>query len=235
MLDFTGLRGPVDMIAAMRLLVVLVGLIALAASAAAADLAGVVRDGGGQPVADAVLYAVARTPLQSKASPRPVVVDEVNAQFTPFVTPVQLGAKVSFTNADTYAHNVYSVSETKVFSLPLSRQLSADIVADRAGVIVLGCNIHDWMVAYLLVVDTPYYAVTNANGASVLRGLVAGEYDVYVWHPGIGTGPNAPQRIAVSEGAIASVAFTISLRPDGLWRIDKANPIGRYQERASGG
>ncbi len=219
----------------MRLLAVLGSLFALAASASAADLAGVVRDRSGQPVADAVLYAVARTPILAKQAPRPVVVDEVNAQFTPFVTPVQLGAKVSFTNADTYAHNVYSVSETKVFSLPLSRQLSADIVADRTGVIVLGCNIHDWMVAYLLVVDTPYYTVTNANGASLLRGLVAGEYDVYVWHPGIGTDLNPPQRIAVSEGAIANIAFTISLRPDGLWRIDKANPIGRYQERASGG
>lgn len=219
----------------MRLLAVLGSLFALAASAGAADLAGVVRDRSGQPVADAVLYAVARTPLLAKQAPRPVVVDEVNAQFTPFVTPVQLGAKVSFTNADTYAHNVYSVSETKVFSLPLSRQLSADIVADRTGVIVLGCNIHDWMVAYLLLVDTPYYTVTNANGASLLRGLVAGEYDVYVWHPGIGTDLKPPPRIAVSEGAIANIAFTIPLRPNGLWRIDKANPIGRYQERASGG
>lgn len=204
-------------------------LIGQASAAAAADLAGTVRDAAGNPLSDAVLYAIPRNtrlPALAAAMP-PTAIDQVNSQF-PFITPVRSGTSVVFRNADSYGHTVYSVSATKVFDIPLSRDVvSAPVVFDKAGVVVIGCNIHDFMVGYILVVDTPFFAVTNASGTAILRGLPTDTHDVYVWHPGM-PGPSAAQEFAVTGSAIVNAEFRVGLRPDGLWRIDRNNPVGRY-------
>jgi hypothetical protein len=196
----------------------------------AADLAGIVRDGAGAPVADAVLYAVPRAaPLPPIATPTPppTAIDQVNSQF-PFIKPIRRGSSVVFRNADTYGHTVYSVSQTKVFNIPLSRDVvSAPVVFDTAGVVGVGCSIHDYMLAYILVLDTPYFAVTNATGTAVLHNLPADTHDVFVWHPGM-AGAAQPQPVAVTEGAIANAEFRLALKLDGLWRIDRNNPVGRH-------
>ena len=179
--------------------VMLVFACATAMATAAADLAGTVRDAAGNPLADAVLFAIPRgtalPPLPANAPS--TAVDQINSQF-PFVTPLRAGSPVVFRNADSYGHTVYSVSATKVFNVPLSRDVvSAPVLFDKAGVVVIGCNIHDFMVGYLLVVDTPYFAVTNASGTAILRNLPADTHDVYVWHPGIPGSPPS-QQIAVT-------------------------------------
>ena len=120
-----------------------------------------------------------------EAAPVPAVIDQVSAQFALFVTPVQAGARVTVTNADPYGHNIYSVSEAKAFNLPVSHDVAVDVVLDKPGVVLVGCNIHDWMVAYLLVLETPYFSVTSAQGSAVLRNLPPGTYEVSVWHPGL--------------------------------------------------
>ena len=209
-------------------------LIGQAAFAQAADLAGTVRDAAGNPLADAVFFAIPRNtrlpPLPAAAAP--TAIDQVNSQF-PFVTPVRTGTPVVFRNADTYGHTVYSVSSTKVFDSPLSRDVvSAPVSFDKPNVVVIGCSIHDFMVGYLLIVDTPYFAVTNGSGTAVLRGLAQDTHDVYVWHPGM-PAPTAAQEVVVTNAAIVNVEFRVGLRPDGLrpdglWRIDRNNPVGRY-------
>jgi hypothetical protein len=205
-------------------------LAALATGAAeAADVAGIVRDANGAPVADAIVYAVPRNrplpPLPAAAPP--TAIDQVNSQF-PFVTPIRRGSTVVFRNADTYGHTVYSVSPTKVFNIPLSRDVvSAPVVFDVAGVVVIGCSIHDYMLAYLVVLDTPYYAVTNATGTAILANLPADTHDVFVWHAGM-TGTPAPTPLVVADGTIANAEFRLALKLDGLWRIDRNNPVGRH-------
>ncbi len=201
----------------------------LSSAARAADVAGIVRDANGAPIADAILYAAPRnapTPAAPAAS-APLAIDQVNAQF-PFVTPMRRGSTVVFRNADTFGHTVYSVSQAKTFTIPLSRDVvSAPVVFDTAGVVVVGCSIHDWMIAYVLVLDTPYYAVTNATGTAVLQNLPADTHDVYVWHPGMTTPPQ-PLPITVAAGAIGNAEFRIDLKLDGLWKIDRNNPVGRF-------
>ena len=171
--------------------------------AGAAGLAATVRDGGGNPIADAVIYAVPRThkPPPPETPPQ-AVIDQVRARFTPFVTAVRAGTEIVFPNADQIGHNVYSLTQRKTFELPLSRDVRAPPVRfDEPGVAVLGCNIHDWMVAYVMVLETPYFGVTDATGATVLRGLPVDSYDVWVWHPGLAVSEATPPRTAGDPGA----------------------------------
>ena len=129
--------------------------------ALAASVIARVADSAGAPVFEAVVYLVP-TGAKPAVTPRPGVMDQANKEFLPLVVPVQLGASVSFPNKDNIRHHVYSFSPAKVFQLKLySGTPSKPLVFDKPGVVVLGCNIHDWMVGYIYVVDTPYFAKTD--------------------------------------------------------------------------
>jgi plastocyanin len=142
-----------------------------------------VRGKGGAPVSDAVVYAV---PEGRKPPPptREAVMDQKDRTFVPHVLPVQTGTAVRFPNSDDVRHQVYSFSPAKRFQLPLYEGTpAAPVVFDRAGVVALGCNIHDRMSAYVVVVDTPHFAVSRGGRAELLD-LPAGSYAVHVWHEG---------------------------------------------------
>jgi len=99
------------------------------------------------------------------------------------VNVVQTGTSVSFPNSDNIRHSVYSFSAPKIFTLKLYAGRSAEpVVFDKPGLIVLGCNIHDIMIAWLLVVDTPYFAHTDAGGMAILAKLPPGDYTLRTWH-----------------------------------------------------
>ena len=83
-------------------------------------------------------------------------IDQVNKEFVPLVSVVQTNTEITFPNSDNIRHSVYSFSPAKVFSLKLyAGKSAAPVIFDKAGLVVLGCNIHDLMVSWLLVVDTP--------------------------------------------------------------------------------
>ena len=84
------------------------------------------------------------------------------------------------------------------------------VVFDKAGTAVLGCNIHDKMVAYIHVVDTPYFARTDAKGTASID-VPAGEHRVRAWHPLLGPG-GAPQEslIRAVAGSAATASFRLS-------------------------
>lgn len=137
----------------------------------------------GKPVSD---VAVVFTPLTAITAPSPstAVVDQVQKQFTPYVSVVQVGSKVSFPNKDNIRHHVYSFSPAKPFELKLySGTPSQPVVFDKTGIVVLGCNIHDWMLAYVMVVDTPYFAVSDHQGNATVNDLVSARYRMQIWHP----------------------------------------------------
>ena len=104
--------------------------------------------------------------------------------FVPFVLPVQLGTAVQFPNKDPFRHQVYSFSPAKTFELKLYGASDVSTVTfDKEGVVPLGCNIHDNMLAYIYVVGTPYFSTTSAAGESKLAQVPDGTYAVKVWHP----------------------------------------------------
>jgi plastocyanin len=158
-------------------------LLALPLFAHAATLEIDVRDAKGAAVRDAVVYAV---PEGRPVAPsrQTAVMDQKNRMFVPHVLPVQTGTAVRFPNSDDIRHQVYSFSEAKTFQLPLYTGMPANpVIFDKPGVATLGCNIHDRMTAYIVVVDTPHFGATGKSGHVTLSNLASGKYTVTVWHP----------------------------------------------------
>ena len=175
----------------------------------------------GRPLAGAVLYAL---PLDARRLPPPAaaVMDQRDRRFVPQILPVQTGAAVSFPNTDSISHHVYSFSPAKRFELYLPKNESRSDrgraerrrgpeVFNRPGVVALGCNIHDWMLAYILVVDTPWFAKADAQGKAVLAELPAGHYRLVVWHPRI-TDAEATLRREVRLAADGAESWQLQLR-----------------------
>ena len=191
------------------------GLAAAAAAcgfASAASVSGTVTDAGGAAVADAVVYALALG-AKPPGAPRTAIMDQVNKEYLPLVVPVQVGAGVTFPNKDNIRHHVYSFSAAKVFELKLySGTPPKAVVFDKPGPVVLGCNIHDWMVGYIYVVDTPYFAKTGKNGLARLEGLAAGGYQLRVWHPYMKAEPPSLS-LNLADGAAETASFRLELTP----------------------
>ena len=172
---------------------------ALAAATGSTSLLVEVRDRRGAAVSDAVVYAVPDGKVPPSPSRR-AVIDQKNRMFVPHVLAIQTGTAVTFPNSDNVRHQVYSFSFAKRFQLPLyAGTPAAPVVFDKPGVVAIGCNIHDQMSAYIVVVDTPHFART-ANGRAALSSLPEGKYDVRVWFEGMrGEPPSQSLRIGADE------------------------------------
>ncbi len=194
------------------LLAAAAGWIALhAAAAAAAGIQVSVTDQSGAPVADAVVYA---TPTGGKGPaltrPTSAIVDQIRRQFVPMVSVIQTGTFVTFPNKDNFEHDVYSFSPAKRFELHLYHGMAASpVVFDKPGLVVLGCNIHDSMVAYVMVVDTPWFAKTDASGHATLDRLPPDGYTVTAWHYRLADANALPAQ-KLAAGATAA-AFKLNL------------------------
>jgi len=134
------------------------------------------------------------------------------ALFSPFVLPVKVGDTVSFPNFDDFRHQVYSFSKTKRFEIRLfSRDESKSVTFDKPGVVALGCNIHDNMLAYIYVSSHPFVAKSEANGRAFATGLAEGDYDVHVWHPDM-SGRSATDATSQVSVGVAGAELTIDLQ-----------------------
>jgi plastocyanin len=171
-------------------------------AAQAAAVSVTVTDAAGQPLADAVVMLEPATgKLPVKPMPQ-VDVSQAKRQFEPRLTVVTVGTPVNFPNFDTVRHQVYSFSPIKTFEIKLYAGVPhAPIVFDKPGAAVLGCNIHDRMAAWVVVVDTPYHARTGANGVVRINGVAAGSYRLRAWHAGVPAGKEpAPVALSVAGG-----------------------------------
>jgi plastocyanin len=194
----------------------IVCLVFLAASSAPV-LDGIVVDDKGKPVKDAVVFLTAVGVESASTRRAPVVViDQQDKEFVPHVLPIAVGTAVNFPNSDNVKHHVYSFSEPKKFELPLyGSQSPPPIPFDKPGVVVLGCNIHDWMLAYILVLRTPYFTTTDPRGKWHVDGLPAGDYEARVWHPLMRQEKDlTTQRLALSASEPANLRFVIALKRD---------------------
>jgi plastocyanin len=180
-------------------------LLTIRISAATLDVQ--VKDEKGAPVADAVVYAVPET-QQIPSGHKVATMDQKNRMFAPHVLPIQTGTWVEFPNNDDIRHQVYSQSPAMKFQLPLYKgTLARPLQFPRPGVILLGCNIHDQMSAYIIVVDTPYFAKTE-GGKATLRDMVAGKYAVHVWYQGMGDEPKV-ETLTVADADHPSLSFVV--------------------------
>lgn len=157
--------------------------LAWAGGASAAELTARIRTPAGAPVEDAalVLEPVAKAPPQSRGQ---ATIEQHDREFVPYLTIVQKGTSVEFPNRDPVKHHIYSFSPAKIFEIKLyAGKPASPVVFDKTGEVVLGCNIHDWMAAYVLVVDTPWFAKTGADGTARIARAPAGAYRLHLWHP----------------------------------------------------
>jgi plastocyanin len=179
--------------------------------APAASLEVTVRDAGSGLLEDAVVYALAKG-ARSERAPRPAEIAQKDREFVPRVSVVQAGASVRFPNRDPFRHHVYSFSAAKVFEIKLYVGTPAEPVTfERSGEVVLGCNIHDNMVGYVFVVDSPYYAKTDKEGRARIDGLPAGDYSLHVWHFAQAS-PAGARALALKADENLAATFSLPLK-----------------------
>jgi plastocyanin len=144
------------------------------------------------------------------------IVDQIGQEFVPYVKPILVGTSVFFPNKDNIRHQVYSFSPAKQFELPLYAGTPAKpVVFDKPGVVVLGCNIHDWMIGYIYVSESPYFAKTGADGKAGLLDLPALSYRVRVWHPRLqGSEATTQQQADLGADPRAELSWKLVLKAE---------------------
>lgn len=166
------------------------------------------------PVRNAVVY------LQPDAGSVPAVtpdlvavMDQHDREYVPHVLAVQAGTNVSFPNFDNIHHDVYSFSPAKRFELPLYKGTpTKPVLFDKAGVVVLGCNVHDWMLGYIDVVPTPWFAISDADGKLSIQ-APAGSYKLVLWQPDM-VAPDHSLSDSVALGETPSHReFSVQIKP----------------------
>jgi plastocyanin len=180
----------------------------LCAPAALAGMVTVnVATRSGAAAADAVIVLDpldATPPMHHEAA----IIDQINKRFAPRVSVVRTGTTITFPNSDRIRHQVYSFSPAKTFSLKLyAGSPNTPVIFDHPGLVVLGCNIHDSMLAFVAVVDSPYFAKTTDAGTVSLN-LPAGRYRLLAWHP------NAVTAVPPREITVAAAPLNIPVSID---------------------
>jgi plastocyanin len=188
-------------------------------TAHAAGVSAHVTTPAGTALEDAavVLEPLAATPPSLPR--RNAVIAQQDREFVPYATIVQTGTHIEFPNRDPMKHHVYSFSSAKNFEIKLYVGLPAQpVLFDKAGEVAIGCNVHDWMEAYVLVVDTPYFAKTGTNGHASINNVPPGRYRLRLWHP--------RQKIAVvpREVEVKGNVFNVDLTLDAPPRVIKPKP-----------
>lgn len=162
-------------------------LVAAGQTAAATTFTAEITDQDGKPVQNAVvsLNPESKTamPAASTRLPNEKTIDQRFETFVPIVTIVPRNGRVIFANSDPTTHQVYSFSPVKQFEITLARDTTSSPLAfPNAGVAALGCNIHDNMIAYVFVTDSPWTGLTGADGRAVIDDVPPGNYQAQVWH-----------------------------------------------------
>lgn len=185
----------------------------LSLNADALTLQGTVVTVDGDPVFETVITAVGATKKKSVPSTSPRKMDQRNREFVSHILAAHVGESVVFPNTDNIQHHIYSFSPANSFEIQLYKDIAPKpIIFDKAGIVVLGCNIHDWMVGYVYVTDAPYFAQTNENGEWSLN-LPADDYTLTLWHPNLDTPNNVlVQQIKLTAEKSAPIEQKITLK-----------------------
>lgn len=192
----------------------------MACSSVAAQLK--VVDAAGQPVAQMVFSWSTDNP--DDVSTTPVIVDQIDRQFVPYISAIQAGQSVDFPNSDNIRHHVYSFSASNPFEIKLYRNRpAAPIQFSNPGVVALGCNIHDQMIGYIYVADTNRKtAVTDKQGRVQLPDVEQVDY----WHPRLSLTGTEVRKLELSGEA--NQTLTVELTPDPLQNSDNTFGSGTF-------
>ena len=171
----------------------------------------------GKPLPETLVFLESR---EAKVAARPMAgvdVAQEQRRFVQKVSIVTVGSEVRFPNRDTVRHHVYSFSSAKSFELKLYNGTPSNpVLFDKPGIAVLGCNIHDTMVAWVVVLETPYFAQADAIGRLRLDNVPPGTYRLRSWHPGLPPGAAASDEAVVVPAAGVKASVKLALTAGAL-------------------
>jgi plastocyanin len=190
------------------------------AACTAAELSVTVRQARGDLVAGAVVVAEPATPAAGARTALKGTVVQKNLMFAPGILVIRTGTAVDFPNDDPVRHQVYSFSSAKKLQLSLySGSAHAPVVFDKPGLVTLGCNIHDSMIGYIYVTDSPWFGRTDQDGNVRLHELPAGDYTIRIWHPRIKDPPDSLQQsVTMAANGKQQLEFRLKKPISGLPR-----------------
>ncbi len=143
-----------------------------------------VESNTGQGLKDLVVYLEPLDGQKLGHKSEPLVINQEGRAFDPYISVSQVDSNVNFVNKDDITHHIYSAGSENKFSFKIkSGETNASVEFTQPAEVAMGCNIHDWMSGFLLVVNTPYFAKTNAQGYAYFDITELGKYKIVVWHP----------------------------------------------------
>lgn len=176
----------------------------------AAQVSIYIADNQGKPLTNivALLRSTDRS-TTAKTEPAVAIMDQINREFVPHTLVVQQGTKVDFPNSDNVQHHVYSFSPAKTFELKLYSELEVEPqLFNTPGVVELGCNVHDWMLGYIYVADTPYFAQSSREGTATIT-VPDGDYTMSIWHPRLAESDTARVSNLTVDNDDITVSFSL--------------------------
>ncbi len=193
----------------------------------AGTLVAQIKDRNGNPVANAVVYAMpVGTSAPVVAASAIATVEQQSFKFEPYVSIVQAGTRMRFPNKDQTEHHLKVLSGPSAFEFTVyTRKEPAPTLMNKVGLVTLQCLIHDWMSAHIYVVDSPWFGKTSRAGSAVIEGVPPGEYDVFITHPSVlipgQVTPSGPRRVKMDLSNVQVIEAKLELVP-------KAEPTKRY-------
>lgn len=228
---FLASRWPLRLVAGVALATAIAG-VTLASVPGGSELRGrVVVSKDGKPKSDhssVVVYLKGVPNALPDTSKTVYRVYQRNKQFTPAVSVALQGSSVEFPNDDNIFHNVFSLSKALRFDLGLYKSgASKTVKAKKTGVIDIYCNIHPQMAAKVVVLDTKYYAMTEADGKFRIQGIPNGSYELVAWQP---RGKEVSQTVSVGPNNKSEVRIDVveNAQRERHSRKD-GTPYGRYE------
>jgi plastocyanin len=197
---------------------VLLALLLASGLAHGGSLTVTAQQQNGKPLTGAVVTVDAESPALPPAPPAKATMDQVNLAFAPDVLVVSVHSTVQFPNSDVISHQVYSFSSARRFQLPLYRgKPYPPVTFDEPGLVTLGCNIHDNMLAYIVVTRAPFFGRTDTKGEWSAANLPAGRYRLRLWHPLLNEPLDIERTIEAGAGNYkVDIRLSRALRPAPL-------------------
>lgn len=208
--------------------------LAISGSVSGQQLEVMIRDADGNALNDAVIELVlADSEKAQYQQPSRQIVDQRDKEFIPTVSLVTVGSDVNFPNSDDILHHVYSFSPAKTFNIPLYGQGDNDDYQEtfeQVGIVEIGCNIHDWMLAYIYVSETSLAALSDESGIARIESTLQGEYEFRAWHPrAAGTEDELTYTVNLSQSQTTALEISLELRRDRRVRRAPGSSERRYR------
>jgi len=176
---------------------------------AAGDVTGKITARGARDAGNAVVYIEKITGKTFTPPKEPAAMDQKDMTFIPHVLPILVGTTVAFLNSDPVLHNIFSpdavADKMNLGSWPKGQ--TRDFTFKKPGVAALLCNVHPEMSAYIVVVESPYFAVSVKDGSYTIKNVPPGKYTLQIWHEKL---KGKPVEVTVPETGSVTADFLIA-------------------------